>query len=92
MMSVRRCKTLDVDADGYVRGETCCVLMLEPAGGSATPSHTAIFLLLGSAVNQDGRSSSLTAPSGPAQQRVIAASLRVADSAQQPAIAGATPT
>ena len=32
-------------------------------------------ILVGTAVNQDGRSSSLTAPSGPAQQGVIAAAL-----------------
>ena len=31
--------------------------------------------LLGSAVNQDGRSSSLTAPNGPAQQAAIRAAL-----------------
>ena len=35
----------------------------------------ALGILVGTAVNQDGRSSSLTAPSGPAQQGVIAAAL-----------------
>ena len=36
------------------------------------------LLLLGSAINQDGRSSSLTAPNGPAQQLIIAAVLAAA--------------
>lgn len=31
--------------------------------------------LVGSAVNQDGRSSSLTAPNGPAQQELVATAL-----------------
>ena len=34
--------------------------------------------LQGSAVNQDGRSSSLTAPNGPAQQLLVARALRAA--------------
>ena len=40
-------------------------------------------LLRGSAINQDGRSSSLTAPNGPAQQAVVRASM--ADALTQPA-------
>ena len=39
--------------------------------GSGYPSQHPLALLVGSAVNQDGRSSSLTAPNGPAQQRVM---------------------
>ena len=35
-------------------------------------------VLLGTAVNQDGRSSSLTAPNGPAQQAMMRAALRAA--------------
>ncbi|QDZ22810.1 polyketide synthase [Chloropicon primus] len=64
-----RCKTLDADADGYVRGEACGVLLLDAEGKSAeTGGHVVCFA--GSAVNQDGRSSALTAPNGPAQQKV----------------------
>ena len=61
-----RCKTLDAAADGYVRGEAIVSLVLEQVA-----SATALCYLAGSAVNQDGRSSTLTAPNGPAQQAAV---------------------
>lgn len=69
-----RCKTLDAGADGYVRGEGCIALGL--CGNDNTTDitlkkHGIAILLHGSAINQDGRSSSLTAPNGPAQQEVV---------------------
>ena len=68
MLSVEgRCKTLDASADGYVRGEAVRVLLL----GSAGEQLQLRAVVRGSAVNQDGRSSSLTAPNGPAQQDVV---------------------
>jgi Beta-ketoacyl synthase, N-terminal domain len=65
-----RCKTLDLSADGYVRGEACIAAY---AAFSEVPDDA--FLTTGTAlcstfVNQDGRSSSLTAPNGPSQQQV----------------------
>ena len=72
-----RCKTLDVAADGYVRGEAAGVLFFQNAAaveGGAPP----LALLCGTAVNQDGRSSSLTAPNGPSQQEVIRTALHSA--------------
>ena len=79
-----RCKTLDATADGYVRAETCVVHLLQPAEESSSlpvddfNSHS-LVLVMGSAVNQDGRSSSLTAPSGPAQQVVLRDALHAAE-------------
>ena len=78
------CKTLDKSADGYVRAETCIVLHLlasspdaaAAAGDSSGGSGS--ILLRGTFVNQDGRSSSLTAPIGPAQQGVIRGALQAA--------------
>jgi acyl transferase domain-containing protein len=69
---VGRCKTLDADADGYARGEACRTVLLE----SKSCDAATFAVVLGSAVNQDGRSSSLTAPNGPAQQDVMRGALR----------------
>lgn len=71
------CKTLDARADGYVRAETCIVLHLSAAAVGA-PAGPGSVLLRGTFVNQDGRSSSLTAPNGPAQQRVLQGALAAA--------------
>ena len=50
------------------------VAALAPPGAAPRP----LGLLAGSAVNQDGRSSSLTAPNGPAQRRLVATALAAA--------------
>jgi acyl transferase domain-containing protein len=73
-----RCKTLDAAADGYVRGEALSGVMVHGVGSGGPIPPWALALLLGAAVNQDGRSSSLTAPNGPAQQDVIRAALAAA--------------
>ena len=80
-----RCKTLDSAADGYVRGEACVSAMLQLVAQDDT-SSSAVAYILGSAVNQDGRSSSLTAPNGPAQQGVIRQALQ--GGAMQPSDVG----
>lgn len=78
-----RCKVLDADADGYIRGEACRAMWLEAAapgvaaaGMEAAPA--ALAVVLGTAVNTNGRASSLTAPHGPTQQALIATALEAA--------------
>ena len=82
-----RCKTLDASADGYGRAEAVGAVhmrvasSLESAGmgpDAAAPDAGASALILGAAINQDGRSSSLTAPNGPAQQALIRTALATA--------------
>lgn len=74
-----RCKTLDASADGYVRGESCiAVAVMQWPAESARAAFTLwddAVVVRGSAVNQDGRSSTLTAPNGPAQQELLRAAL-----------------
>ncbi|GIL68020.1 hypothetical protein Vafri_21297, partial [Volvox africanus] len=85
-----RCKTLDAAADGYVRGEAVGALVLAALSleghiggrdgdgdgdGDGGERASCLALVRASSVNQDGRSSSLTAPNGPAQQAVVRAAL-----------------
>ena len=66
-----RCKSFDASGDGYGRGEGFNAVVLRersPDSATTTAGAPVLALVQGSAVNQDGRSSSLTAPNGPAQQ------------------------
>ena len=80
-----RCKTLDADADGYVRAEACRSVSFVPlrARDDATGRSLEVepaTIVAGAAVNQDGRSSSLTAPNGPSQTAAIRAAMEDARS------------
>jgi len=66
-----RCKTFDADADGYVRGEGCGLVVLKRLSDALRDGDRVLALLRGSAINQDGRSNGLTAPNGLSQQAVI---------------------
>ena len=78
-----RCKSFDAAADGYARGEACVALVLvDHDAASSNPGGdfaVAGVDVLGAFVNQDGRSSSLTAPNGPAQQSAVRGALAAAD-------------
>ncbi len=76
MLSPSRCKALDSEADGYVRGESAALVLLSQLKCSEAPTSDCVGLLWGSSVNQDGRSSSLTAPNGPSQSVVILSAWR----------------
>ena len=65
------CRAFDADADGYVRGEGCGVVVLKRLGRAEADGDRIWGVIRGSAVNQNGFGADLLAPSGAAQQRVI---------------------
>ena len=67
-----RSHTFDVRADGYGRSEAITAVQCRMP---AQAGNAVVAEWCGSAVRQDGRSASLTAPSGRAQQEVLAAAL-----------------
>ncbi len=66
-----QCRSFDADADGFVRGEGCGVLVLKRLEDAEADGDRIWGVIRGSAVNQNGASAGPTAPNGPAQQRVI---------------------
>ncbi|MEH0581522.1 ACP S-malonyltransferase [Streptomyces sp. B21-108] len=73
-----RCKTFDVRADGYVRGEGVVALLIKPLSHAERDGDHIHAVLRGSAVNHSGRTVSLTAPDPDAQAEVIDTAWRAA--------------
>lgn len=69
------CRAFDDDADGFVRGEGCGVLVLKRLSDARAAGDRIHAVVLGSAVTQDGASSGLSVPNGPAQVKAIRAAL-----------------
>ena len=66
-----QCKTFDLSADGYVRGEGAGVVVLKRLADAVRDGNRILAVVRGTAVNQDGASSGVTVPNGPAQQALL---------------------
>ena len=66
-----RCRPFDADADGFVRGEGCGMVVLKRLADAQGDGDRIWAVIRGSAVNQSGAAAGLTVPNGPAQERVI---------------------
>lgn len=66
-----RCKTFDAQADGYVRGEGCGVVVLKPQTAALQDGDRIYGVIRATAVNQDGAGAGLTVPNGLSQENVM---------------------
>ena len=66
-----RCKTFDAQADGYVRGEGCGIIVLKRYSEALRDGNRILAVIKSSSINQDGASSGLTVPNGDAQEALI---------------------
>jgi myxalamid-type polyketide synthase MxaE and MxaD len=66
-----RCKTFDAQANGFVRGEGCGLLVLKRLSAALTDADPILAVIRGSAVNQDGRSTGLTVPNVLSQKELL---------------------
>ncbi len=71
MSASGRCRAFDADADGFVRGEGCAVVVLKRLSDAVRDQDAVLAVVRGSAVNQDGRSNGLMAPNPAAQMAVL---------------------
>ena len=72
------CRPFDNDADGFVRGEGCGVVILKRLRDALASNDNIVGVIKASGVNQDGASNGLTAPNGISQERLLRATMKKA--------------
>ena len=65
------CRTFDARANGFVRGEGCCFVILKRLNDATGGGDCIHAVIEGSAINHDGHYSTLTAPNVRAQVQVL---------------------
>ncbi|GAA3769228.1 hypothetical protein GCM10022403_000880 [Streptomyces coacervatus] len=73
-----RCSPFSAEADGVVWAEGCGLVLLKRLADARRDGDRILAVIKGTAINQDGRSQGLSAPNGPAQERVLRAALDAA--------------
>lgn len=71
-----RCKSFDDDANGYIRSEGVCTMVLKKLSDAQKDGDNILAIIKGSAINQDGKSKRLTAPSTVAQGMLHTAAVK----------------
>jgi len=73
------CKSFDVHANGYVRGEGAALILLKPLDHAIRDNDRIAAVIRGTAINHGGRARTVTHPGSMAQSEVIAAALMQAN-------------
>lgn len=71
-----RCRAFDQDADGYVRSEGVCSVLLKPLDKAEADGDHIYGVIQGTAINHGGHSMFLTAPSSAAQAEATVSAWR----------------
>ncbi|MEG3951072.1 MULTISPECIES: SDR family NAD(P)-dependent oxidoreductase [unclassified Microcoleus] len=66
-----QCRTFDASADGYVPGEGCGVVLLQPLEKAIAENNRILGVIKGSAVNHSAVAESITAPSADRQTALL---------------------
>ncbi|MDP4180245.1 MAG: SDR family NAD(P)-dependent oxidoreductase [Bacillota bacterium] len=66
-----RCKSFDIDADGYTRSEGAASVILKPYSKALADGDPIYALIRGTGVNQDGQTPAITIPNGESQEALI---------------------
>lgn len=73
-----RCHAFDANADGFVSGEGCVLLLLKRLSDAQRDGDRILAVIRATAANQDGRTPNITMPSGEAQAALYQTTLQAA--------------